>query len=709
MDFLDGLNKQQLEAVLCDSKHIRVIAGAGSGKTRVLTTRIVYLIQEKEVYPSQICAITFTNKAANEMKERLEKMEARASKTHISTIHALCVRILREDYQAADLIRNFTIIDSSDQNTILKEAYKNFDLDKNSLNYRVVLNYIGGNKGNGIGPKQAKQIALGNFDHMKMAQVYEYYQNRLDSLSAVDFDDLLLKVRDLLRHNETVRSKWQSRFHYVFVDEFQDIDPVQYQIIKDLVGRNNSLYVVGDPDQTIYTWRGADVNFVIDFEKLYPDSQTIFLNQNYRSTQAILDSANQLIANNKNRLEKELFTAKKDDWKVHYRLLDDAESEADQVAEKIIQLKDEDGSFFNTAVLYRSNYLSRALEKALVARHIPYVIYGGLRFYDHSEIKDFMSYLRMITHHDDLALMRSVQIPRRGIGDKSIERYFERAQERDMAIYEVMRDDVLNDEGGAKIRQYVNLIEGLKEFALDHDIEATMHYVLKQSGLLTYFEQKEEESRVENLKELVADAVYYQQNHEDPTLAEYVQMVSLYSDKNDVIAGDYVRLMTVHAAKGLEFDNVIITGLIDNVFPNKNSMIDLHEGVQEERRLMYVAMTRAKKKLFLTSHQGFSFVTGSYSKPSRFIKELDNGSLYYEHEPFKKEKQESFKDVYRSFEASVRNHDFKQGDLIVHDLFGEGIIIRKEGEILKIAFNYPHGTKSIVENYGGLRLKGDLS
>ena len=712
MDFMQGLNKEQKAAVLTDKQYVRVIAGAGSGKTRVLTTRIIYLIKDLGYYPSSICAITFTNKAANEMKERMERMLPEAIRVHTSTIHALCVRIIREEYEAVGLIRNFTIIDTADQQSVLREAYRTLEYDRKSLPYREVLNYISNNKIANVSVEQARKLAGSNYYEQQKASVYKFYVDRLRDLYALDFDDLLIKVNDLLRTHEVVRQKWQRRFRVVLVDEFQDVDHIQYGIVTSLVGEDNELYVVGDPDQTIYTWRGANVDFIVDFEKKFPESETIVLNQNYRSTQHILDRANRLISCNQNRPHKDLHANKQSDFDVVYESFDDVEAESYWIVRKIEELKEETGSYLNTAVLYRSNYLSRSIEKVLMARHIPYVIYGGLRFYDHAEVKDMMSYLRMITHGDDLALRRSVASPRRGIGEKTLDNFADRAALKGASIFEIMEDDVALGTASPKVKAYVNLIHRFRSVASTSTLEEIMKDVLKHSGLVQHFEKQEEFERIENLKELVSDAHHFEQNYDEPDLESYIQMVSLYGDKNEVVEGDYVRLMTVHAAKGLEFENVIIMGVSDNVFPNKNAVIDGIGGIQEERRLMYVAITRAKNRLYVTNNTGFSFVSGMYSKPSRFIQEMGVHEIK-ENEGLNLSSlaKETFSQFETSHGVGVKAKKLKKADLVIHDDFGEGIVISvdEDADTMRIAFNFPHGTKTISRKFTGLRKKESMS
>ncbi len=706
MNSINALNESQKAAVLTKAQHVRIIAGAGSGKTRVLTTRIVHLIKDQYIAPYRICAITFTNKAANEMKDRMESMLPATTAVHTSTIHALCVRIIREEYEALGLIRNFTIIDTSDQQAVMKEAYKALNYDRKELSYREVLNYISGNKVAKVSVDQALIMAGTNFIEEKKANVYEFYVRRLKELMALDFDDLLIEVDVLFKTNEAARVKWQARFDVILVDEFQDVDAIQYGIIQSLAGKDNALYVVGDPDQTIYTWRGADVDFITNFDDFYPDAETITLNQNYRSTQHILNSANALINYNTDRPDKDLFANKESEHEVTYVSLDDQDQESYWIVSKIMEFKEKGGSYLDTAVLYRSNYLSRSLEKILMARQIPYVIYGGLRFYDQREIKDLMSYLRMITHGDDLALRRSVSAPKRGIGDKTLDDYLRKSQSQGSTMYEAMMFDVYHHQATKRIADYVEMIEDFILMSKTLSMANLIEYVMQKSGLEAYFIKIEEEHRNDSMRELMSDATYFQNNYEDASLVDYIQMVSLYGDKADVVEGDYVRLMTVHSAKGLEFENVIIMGLSDNIFPNRNSIQEGKGGLQEERRLMYVAITRARERLFLTNNNGYNFVMGSYLRPSRFIKEMDQEAI----KDFIPQAHVETKSAIESFESQLKPKTrFKKADVIIHEEFGEGIVIASDEDTVRVAFNFPHGMKLIARAYQGMRLKGEVS
>lgn len=707
MNYLDGLNKEQKEAVEVKAKHVRVIAGAGSGKTRVLTTRIVHLIKGLGYNPRKICAITFTNKAANEMKHRLEGMLDSNTGVFVSTIHSMCVRIIREEFEALGLVRNFTILDETDQQTILREAYNEFGYERKELSYKEVLNYISNNKVAGVSIKQAYKMAGSSFQEEKKAKVYGYYENRLKQVFALDFDDLLLRVRDLFRTNEKVREKWQHRFNVFLVDEFQDVDHVQYEIIDLMVSDKNELYVVGDPDQTIYSWRGANMDFIVDFNRHYSDATTITLHRNYRSTQNILDSANRLIEFNPGRVEKRLLSHKDVGDPIVLTNLDDEHDEAYWVVRQMRKLHDEGVSFLDMAVLYRSNYLSRVLEKVMMDMGIPYIIYGGIRFYDRMEIKDMMSYLRMVSHGDDLALRRSIAVPKRGIGPKTLEKYFEHAQAHDMTIYEAMKEEVDKGQSTTRIKEYVSLIESFKTHYEKHEsIEKLMIEILESSGLRQLYEKDEEIERMENVKALMGEAKEFQENTMED-LPAYVQMVSLYGDRDEVLEGEFVRLMTIHGAKGLEFDTVFLIGMNDGIFPNRNAVIESKDGLTEERRLAYVAITRAMHRLFVSSNAGFNYVLSQRNKPSRFMREMDHestvhdvGGIIQENSP----QDMAFKQYKKKDKLRI-----KPADVVVHDDFGEGIVLSLDEDKVKVAFNYPFGTKIIMRDFAGLRLKGDLT
>lgn len=714
MERYESLNKNQKQAVFSNSSYIRVIAGAGSGKTRVLTMRIVRLIEELGVAPSSICAITFTNKAANEMKERLAQMlPSQSSGVHISTIHSLCVRILREDATAVGIVRNFIVIDTDDQKSILKEAYKEFSLDIKDISFRYMLEYIAYNKAERISEARAFELAGGNEKEERKATVYQYYLRRQKELQALDFDDLLLVVDELFQKRADITEKWQRRFNVICVDEFQDIDHVQYRIIKAMAGASNQLYVVGDPDQTIYTWRGADVGIIMDFEKTYNQVETIILNQNYRSTKSILDTANTLIQHNQYRMKKDLFSADQSEEKIVHMSLASEEDEADFVARKIKEHHEAGQSFRDMAILYRSNYQSRELEKALMNRQIPYIVYGGIRFYDRSEIKDILCYLRMLTTHDDLAFRRTIASPRRGIGEKALEQIFAKSKELGITMYEVVRDrHVTLNRAQRAMDVYVMTIERWRSEMNTLPLERLIQKVLDESGLRQMFEEQQDEDRLENIQSLVGDVLSFMASYPDATLDEYIQMVSLYGERSEVAKGDFTQLMTVHASKGLEYDTVFVYGLSDGIMPNDNALREGMKGLEEERRLLYVAITRARKQLYLTESQGMSYVLGRPKIKSRFLGELENEGVEHQgiyDEPMKAtlyfDEGTSIKRQEQKM-TNDRSKKLRANDKVTHDAYGDGIVISLSGDIAQIAFSFPHGIKNILANHKSLHKKG---
>ena len=733
---ISDLNANQKEAVLDDSKYLRIVAGAGSGKTRVLTMRIVHLIEEENVYPNKILAITFTNKAANEMKERIRQMlQNEVTQPWISTIHSLCVRILREDITCMGWPKNFTVLDADDQKTILKEAYKQLEIDANTYPFGSMLDYISNNKGAEISVDRAFELA-GDFSGDKTkAEVYKYYVKRQNDMYALDFDDLILWVVRMFKTYSEVLTKWQNRFSYIHVDEFQDIDKIQYKLIKQLTGPFNHLYVVGDPDQTIYSWRGADVNIIMNFEKDFKGVKTIMLNENYRSTSCILNGANSVIRNNKNRLDKELFTSRTSNEKItHYASASD-EYEAAYVANKISELHRNGKAYKDIAVLYRSNYLSRSIEKALLDQRIPYIIYGGLRFYDRQEVKDALCYLRLVVIGDDLALQRVINKPKRGIGNKTMELIADTARNENKTMLEVLEtENIFSGKAKVTLNDFVNKVNRWKKMAESKKIEtfALFETILDESGYKAMLEEDHETDRLENLKELIDDIKEFTENYPDSSLDEYLQQVSLYGDREETMSGDYIQLMTVHAAKGLEFDTVFVTDMNDGIFPNERAMNEGSRGVEEERRLAYVAFTRAKNKLYLTEAGGFSFILQRARQTSRFIKEIDDeyientGVGNEEHDAFRnrqtlygqrrentfyerEEKRELYsfseKGEVESIKREVSSSGYKTGDHLTHVKFGEGVVISCKGGIVEIAFPYPYGVKKIAAGHPSLKKK----
>lgn len=706
-----SLNDKQKEAVIDDSKHLRIIAGAGSGKTRVLTMRIAYLIEQKHINPKNVLAITFTNKAANEMKNRISEMLGEAGDgAFISTIHSLCVRILKEEIGVFGYPKNFTIVDGDDQKTILKEAYKEFNIDKKDLSYGSALDYIANCKYEELSYEKAMDQAYGEKKLVDKANVYKYYDERLKSLYALDFDDLILFTVRLFKLHKDILKKWSSKFIYIHVDEFQDIDKTQYELIKLLSSTHDNVYVVGDPDQTIYTWRGADVNIIVNFDKDFKNTKTIILNQNYRSTNNILEGANSLIKYNKSRVPKDLFSENGDGDKIVHKTLPDETSEAYYIVSCIQSLLKQGYEYNDIAILYRSNYLSREVEKVFIENRIPYVIYGGIRFYERMEVKDILSYLRLIVTGDDLAFQRVINQPKRGIGQKSIDTIFSLAKENNISMYEVVKQGLFA-KNQSVLESFVDMVERWKSSLDGKPLEEVLTDVFEQSGYRSMLEKENETERIENVKSLIDDIKDYQETYPGSTLADYLSMISLYTDKANTDGSASVSLMTIHASKGLEFKVVFVVGLSEGIFPSERTMLE-QKGVEEERRLAYVAYTRAKEKLTLTDTSSFSYVVNSTKTTSRFVNEIDE--KYIEHLDKPVAKQQSVFDVPFTTKISSiepkkesprRPSRYRKSDVVIHKIFGEGVVVKCDGDFVTVAFSYPHGTKTIKADHPSIRKK----
>ena len=703
------LNENQKQAVTDEANHLRIIAGAGSGKTRVLTMRIAYLIEKKNVKPSNILAITFTNKAAREMKNRINEMLGDAGTgCHISTIHSLCMRILSEDIVALNYPKNFTVIDADDQKQVLKEAYKQIGLDKKEYPYGGMLDYIANNKYMGVDPLKAMDFAYGEPKLINRAKVYEYYDSRLRQMYALDFDDLILFTTRIFEMYPAVMEKWSRKYHYIHVDEFQDVDKEQYKLIKYLSTVHDNIYVVGDPDQTIFTWRGADVNIIVNMDKDFKDLKTIILNQNYRSTNNILSGANSIIKNNKARVDKELFSKNGDGSKIIHKACMSEIGEANYVANQIMKLHSDGYNYRDIAVLYRANYLSRDIEKVLIENRIAYIIYGGIRFYERMEVKDILSYLRMITRADDLAFIRIINTPRRNIGPKTIEAIQSIAIEKNMSMYEVIKNG-LYPKSRETFDNFVRMIEKWKEDLKEKDLEKLLEEVLDDSGYRTMLEKDNETERLENVKSLLDDIKQYSEDYPDSTLDEYLQMIALYTDRASEDVGDAVNLCTIHSAKGLEFEIVFVVGLSEGIFPSERTMSEGQKGIEEERRLAYVAYTRAKKLLYLTESNSFSYVLQSSKLASRFIKEIDEPYMEHVDEKPKAIRSGLFdEDILISDHKKEKPKDtmYRNGDRVIHKIYGEGIVIANDSGVLQIAFSHPHGVKKILASHPSIRKKG---
>lgn len=638
MSIYDTLNDRQKEAVLHTEGPLLILAGAGSGKTRVLTHRIAYLIKEKGVNPWNILAITFTNKAAGEMRERVDNLVGFGSESiWVSTFHSMCVRILRRHIEALGYATNFTIYDTDDQKTLMKDVCKLLEVDTKIYRERSLLSAISRAKNELMTPEELMLEAGGDFGRKKVAEVYGEYERQLRANNALDFDDLLLKTVQLFQTQKEVLDYYQERFRYIMVDEYQDTNTVQFELVRLLAGKYRNLCVVGDDDQSIYKFRGANIKNILNFESEFPDATVIKLEQNYRSTSNILNAANAVIHNNIGRKDKTLWTENPEGEKIACKQFDNAYDEADYIAAAIQKkVKEERASYKDCAVLYRTNAQSRMFEERFVSTNIPYKVIGGVNFYARREIKDLLAYLRTIENgRDDLAVRRIINVPKRGIGLTSINRVQEYALQKETGFYEaLLAADLIPGIGRAlsKLESFVALIEHFKEeagrltpLALLTDIIETLDY----ENYLEEIDMEDAESRIENIEELKSKLASYEESCEEageqPTLSGFLEEVALVADIDNLDEeSDYVVLMTLHSAKGLEFSYVFLAGMEDGLFPSYMTITaDDPMELEEERRLCYVGITRAMKELTLTCAKR-RMVRGEtqYNIASRFLKEI---------------------------------------------------------------------------------------
>lgn len=646
MSIYDTLNEPQREAVLHTDGPLLILAGAGSGKTRVLTHRIAYLIEELGVNPWNILAITFTNKAAGEMRQRVDDLVGFGSESiWVSTFHSMCVRILRRFIDRLGYDSRFTIYDTDDQKTLMKAVCKKVDIDTKQFKERMLLSVISSAKNEMILPEEFELNAGGDFVQLKIAKVYREYEAQLKANNALDFDDLLVRTVQLLQTQPDVRENYQERFRYIMVDEYQDTNTVQFKLVSLLAGKYRNLCVVGDDDQSIYKFRGANIRNILDFEKEYPDARVIKLEQNYRSTGNILNAANGVISNNKGRKDKTLWTANGEGEKIGLRQFDTAYDEAEFIAEDIKKEVQDGASYNDNAVLYRTNAQSRLLEEKFIAMNIPYKIVGGINFYARREIKDILAYLKTIDNgQDDLAVRRIINVPKRGIGLTTINRIQEAADERGISFYEALLAPEMIPGAGrsaAKLDSFAALIEYFKGQAEKESLTDLLNEILDMTGYAQNLEADDEidaESRLQNIEELVNKAAAYEEDcadrDEKATLSGFLEEVALVADIDSLEEDqDYVVLMTLHSAKGLEFPHVYLAGMEDGLFPSYMTIMgDDPEELEEERRLCYVGITRAEQKLTLTCARK-RMVRGEtqYNRISRFVGEippelLDTGS-----------------------------------------------------------------------------------
>ena len=637
MSIYDTLNEPQREAVLHTDGPLLILAGAGSGKTRVLTHRIAYLIDERGVNPWNILAITFTNKAAEEMRQRVDSLVSfGAESIWVSTFHSACVRILRRFIDRLGYDNRFTIYDTDDQKTLMKEVCRKVDIDTKVYKERNLLAAVSSAKNEMILPDEFELNAGGDFGQLKIAKVYREYEAQLKANNALDFDDLLVKTVQLLETQPDVLEYYQERFRYIMVDEYQDTNTVQFRLVRLLAGKYRNLCVVGDDDQSIYKFRGANIRNILDFEHEFPDAHVVRLEQNYRSTGNILNAANGVIRNNRNRKEKTLWTDNGDGEKIQLRQFDTAFDEAEYIAEDIKKEVQEGASYNDSAVLYRTNAQSRLFEEKFIAMNIPYKIVGGINFYARREIKDLLAYLKTVDNgQDDLAVRRIINVPKRGIGLTTINRIQESADEREIGFYEaLLAPDLIPGVGrsASKLDSFAALIEYFKGQTEKESITDLLREIIEKTRYVESLEAEdkvEAESRIENIDELVNKAAAYEEDCQDrgeeASLSGFLEEVALVADIDSLDEDqDYVVLMTLHSAKGLEFPHVYLAGMEDGLFPSYMTITsDDNEDLEEERRLCYVGITRAEEKLTLTCARR-RMVRGEtqFNKMSRFIKEI---------------------------------------------------------------------------------------
>ena len=666
MSLLDALNEPQRQAVMATDGPLLILAGAGSGKTRVLTHRTAYLIEECGVNPYNIMAITFTNKAAGEMRERIDQMVGYGSESiWVCTFHSTCVRILRRYIYRLGFGTNFTIYDSDDQKTLMKDICKRLEIDTKMYKEKMFLSAISSAKDELIDPIEFETRAAGDYVKRKQAQVYREYQQALKQNNALDFDDLIMKTVELFKLDKEVLASYQDRFRYIMVDEYQDTNTAQFELIRLLALKYQNLCVVGDDDQSIYKFRGANIYNILNFEHHFPDATVIKLEQNYRSTQNILDAANAVIANNQGRKEKRLWTDNGAGDKITFEQLDTAAEEADFVARDIARrVRKGEYQYKDCAILYRTNAQSRLFEERFITANIPYKIFGGVNFYARKEVKDLLAYLKTIDNgQDDLAVRRIINIPKRGIGAASINKVALYAQEQEISFYDALcvAEQVPGlGKAAAKIRPFVLFIQSMKAKAKLLSVADLLQEVIETTGYVRELEAEgtdEAEARIENIDELISKAVDYAEGEEAPTLNGFLENVALVADIDSFDENsDYVVLMTLHSAKGLEFPNVYLAGLEDGLFPSYMSITsdNSQAEIEEERRLAYVGITRAKKNLTITSAR-VRMVRGQtqYGKVSRFVREIPpellSGKIY---EPKTKEEpieQSTFQKARKAF------------------------------------------------------------
>lgn len=694
---LDTLNEIQKEAVITTDGPILILAGPGSGKTRVITYKIAYLLENEKAKPWEILAITFTNKAAKEMKVRLEKLISEDIRSmQISTFHSFGLKIIKENYDFFNLNSSFTILDETDSISVIKKIIKDMNLDDKIYNAKSIKHKISSAK-NELMDSKAYSIYAKSDIEKNIVKIYEKYEEKLIRNSSVDFDDLLMLPIKLFKKDKKALEHYQSKYKYIFIDEYQDTNEAQYKLSRMISAKYNNICVVGDESQSIYSWRGANFKNILNFEKDYENAKTILLEQNYRSTKRIIEAANSVIKNNKEKKDKHLWTDNNEGAKIKYMRCYDEKDEILNIINEIKYYKTQGISYKEMVVLYRTNAQSQSIERGFIENTIPYKVVGSYAYFNRKEIKDLVSYLRLINNNDDdVSLLRAINAPKRGIGNKTIEKLEQNANEKNISIFDAI-------ESGKEL-QFKNLILDINEKMKDKSFVDLIELVLDKSGLREEYELEktiENEAKLENLEEFKSIAKNFEDYNPGATLEEFLIEISLISDVKETKDNDeVVTLMTMHAVKGLEFDIVFVTGLEEGLFPHSNSMYDEKE-LEEERRIFYVAITRAKKVLYLTNARSrVLFGKIQTNMPSRFIDEINQEDIekLFEENKNTKEIKINKKDNFNDTDLEI-----KAGDHVEHNAYKEGIVISVDRGVATIAFKNGIGIKKILTTYKGLK------
>ena len=690
---LNELNDKQKEAVLYNDGPLLIIAGAGAGKTKTLTTKIAYLIEEKNVSHSNILAITFTNKAAKEMKDRIYRIIGSTAKDiQISTFHSFGLKLIRDNYNYLGYDKNFVIMDSDDSLTVVKKIIKDLNYDPKVFNPRAVRNIISSCKNKMTSPDDYEHYAISDYEK-GVYEIYSKYEKKLKKNNSVDFDDLLLLPIKLFKKYPELLKKYQDLYKYILIDEYQDTNEAQYILTKMLSKKGRHITCVGDDSQSIYSFRGANYKNILNFEKDYPDAKTILLEQNYRSTSTILDAANQVIRNNKMRKEKNLWTARGQGEKIKYYRAFNERDEAAYVIRKIKELINKNVDYKDIAVLYRTNAQSRVIEEEMLKENLPYRVIGSFYFYSRKEIKDLIAYLRLIHNSkDNVSLLRVINTPKRGIGLKTIENLTKKADENGTSIYEAI--------SSGKELEFKKLIEKLKDISQEITLTELIDKVLDASGMKKELESEntlEAEIRLENLEEFKSITKSFEEKEGLVSLEDFLLEISLISDVEDYKDDpNRISLMTVHSVKGLEFSHVFVVGMEEGIFPHMNSLMENSE-IEEERRLCYVAITRAKDDLHLVNARHRTLFGKEQINPeSRFINEIDKNLLETNNKEKEQPRQEKIDTTEMFREEDV---DYHVGDYVYHETFGTGKVTEVTNTLVTVAFKYPHRIKKLMKNH----------